>query len=318
MIKKEAPHIAVVTQLVCKHLHSSDFKIERVLSGVSTYVYRIELGEDILYLRILPEQDMSFAVEVHVHNLLRQRNVQVPEVIYFEHNHEALGMSVMIVKEILGSNIEDHPSIEQYDKILFHAGQQLAVINQISVEGYSWIVRSNNQHAIVLTGEKPLLQDYIYEHLEADLLLLSKNVLLKDVISLIRTILKTGRTLMLRHQSHLIHGDFDDSHIFAHQGKFTGIIDFGEIQGNSPLYDLGHFKLHDGQQGQKHRGYPSLTKGYNEVRQLSDDDQIEIDLWALWIGVRRLGMIYNRTWGSYHDHLIRAIKLQMDRLNNKL
>lgn len=315
MIKKEAPHIDVIISIVSEHLHTSEFKIERVLSGVSTYVYRIELDDEILYLRILPEQDMSFAVEVHVHNLLGQRNVQVPEVMYYEHDHEVIGMSIMIVKEILGSNIEDCPSIEQYENILYHAGQQLAVINQVPVEGYGWIARSSNQHEHVLQGEKLLLQDHIYDHLDADLLVLSENVLLKDVISSIISILENGRILMLRHQSHLIHGDFDDSHIFAHQGKFTGIIDFGEIQGNSPLYDLGHYKLHD---GQSYIGYPSLAKGYNKVRQLSYDDQIEIDLWALWIGVRRLGMIYNRTWGWYHDHLIRAIKLQLDILNKKL
>lgn len=314
MNRKEAPHINVIKDIVSECLHLSEFKIERVLSGVSTYVYRIEFVEEILYLRILPEHNMSFAVEVHLLNLLRQRNVQVPEVIYFAHDYEAIGMSIMIVKEIVGYNIENCPSAEQYENILYHAGKQLAVINQLPVVGYGWIVRGSNQHKHVLQGEKLLFQDHIYEHLDSDLIVLSENVLLRDVILSIRTILENGRTLMLRHQSHLIHGDFDDSHIFAHQGKFTGIIDFGEIQGNSPLYDLGHYKLHD---GQSYLGYPSLAKGYNEVRRLSYDDHIEIDLWALWIGVRRLGMIYNRTWGWYHDHLIRAIKLQLDILNKK-
>ena len=120
---------------------------------------------------------------------------------------------------------------------------------------------------------------------------------------------------MTRHESFLIHGDFDDSHIFSHNGRFTGIIDFGEIQGNSPLYDLGYFKLHD---GQRHLGFNSLVKGYNEVRELSSNDQLEIDLWVLWIGIRRLVILCKRTWGSYHDHFVKMLKMEMDILNKKM
>jgi aminoglycoside phosphotransferase (APT) family kinase protein len=315
LIKKDAPTIEIVTQVLRDHLKSSDFKVERVLSGVSTYVYRVQLGENIFYLRVLPELDMSFAVEIHIHSLLRQNQVQVPEVIHFEHHNEALGMSMMLVREILGSNIEDCPTIEEYGDILFKAGKQIAVINQVRVDGFGWIKRDKEESGNALQGEKGSLQDIIYEFLDKDLFLLSENIFHKDVISQIRSTLHTGTALMLRHPSHLIHGDFDDSHIFSHNGSFTGIIDFGEIQGNSPLYDLGHFKLHD---GQRYLGYNYLAEGYNEVRALSYDDQIEIDLWALWVGIRRLGMVYKRTWGRYHDHLIKTLKLQIDRLNKKL
>lgn len=221
----------------------------------------------------------------------------------------------MLVKEIHGSNVEDCSSIDEYEDILFEAGKQIAVINQVRVDDFGWIKRGNNEYGTTLRGEKNSLHEYIYESLDKDLFLLSENIFNKNVTNQIIATLNAGTALMLRHQSYLIHGDFDDSHIFFHNGKFTGIIDFGEIQGNSPLYDLGHFKLHD---GQRYLGYNSLAKGYNEVRDLSYDDQIEIDLWALWIGVRRLGSVCKRTWGGYHEHLIKAIKTQMDILNKKL
>lgn len=315
MIKKEAPNIELVTQIVSDLLNAKDFKIERVLSGVSTYVYRVRLGDNTFYLRVLPEQDMSFAIEVHVHSLLREKQVQVPEVIYFEHHNEALGMSIMLVKEVLGSNIEDSPSIDEFENILFKAGKQIAIINQVRVDGFGWIKRGNEECVHILQGEKESLQDTIFEFLDEDLFLLSEKVFHKDVTSQIRSTLNNGTTLMLRHPSYLIHGDFDDSHIFSHNGNFTGIIDFGEIQGSSPLYDLGHYKLHD---GQRYSGYKFLSKGYSEVRYLSYDDQLEIDLWALWIGVRRLGIVDKRNWGRYHEHLINIVKLQMDILNKKL
>ncbi|SFL56946.1 Predicted kinase, aminoglycoside phosphotransferase (APT) family [Paenibacillus sp. 1_12] len=319
MIKNDAPKMDLVTQVLREYLKSAALKIDRVLTGVSTYVYRVQLDENTYYLRILPEQDKSFGVEVHVHSLLRQKGVHVPEVIYFEHHNDTLGMSIMLVKEIVGSQINDCSSINEYEDIVIEAGKQLAVINQIKVDGFGWIKRGTEETGTTLEGEKHFVHDYIYEFMDEDLFLLSENLFSKRDISLITDIFHSGSSLMSRHESFLIHGDFDYSHIFFHNGKFTGIIDFGEIQGNSPLYDLGHFKLHDGQsQSQRYLGFNSLVKGYNEVRELSKNDQLEIDFWALWVGVRRLGIIYKRTWGRYHEHLIKTIKIEMDILTKKL
>jgi aminoglycoside phosphotransferase (APT) family kinase protein len=122
---------------------------------------------------------------------------------------------------------------------------------------------------------------------------------------------------MARHEAHLAHGDFDDSHIFCFHGVFTGIIDFGEIQGSSPLYDLGHYKLHD---GQRFLGFDTLSKGYSDIRKLTRDDQLEIDLWAIWIGMRRIGNVcrQKRIWNKWHDHVVKTIRMEVEILSKKL
>ena len=40
----------------------------------------------------------------------------------------------------------------------------------------------------------------------------------------------------------LAHGDFDCSHIYVADGRYSGIIDFGEIRGANPWYDLAQFR----------------------------------------------------------------------------
>jgi tRNA A-37 threonylcarbamoyl transferase component Bud32 len=315
--KNDAPQIDLVKQIVNESLHSTVYNIERVLSGSSTYVYRIQVSEDTFYVRILPENNLSFGMEVTVHSLVRQKKVHVPEVIYFEHHNEALGMSMMIVKEIPGSNVKDCSSIDAYADILYEAGKQIAVVNQVRADGFGWLKTGKEENGTTLRGEKNSLQEYIYEFLEEDLSLLSNNIFNKSDTSQIGNLINTGTQLMSRHESSLVHGDFDDTHIFHKGGRYTGIIDFGEIQGNSPLYDLGHYKLHEGQSNSFH-GFNFLVKGYKEFADLSFDDQLEIDLWALWIGVRRLGRIYNRTWGKYHEHLIKTVKDQIETLNRRL
>ncbi|WP_028550792.1 phosphotransferase family protein [Paenibacillus sp. UNC451MF] len=314
--KNDAPPIDLVEQIANESLNKTVKTIERELSGGSTYVYRLQFEDDTLYLRILPEEDWSFAAEVQVHSLLRERGVLVPKVTFFASHPRILGMSFMIVEEIHGANVINCGSKDMYDNILMQAGKQIAVINQVRVDGFSWVKRDNDESGVPLRGEKISLHDYLYEFLDKYLVVLSQNGFNQMEISQIKSLLNTGTALMGRHEPCLAHGDFDDSHIFSHNGAFTGIIDFGEIQGSSPLYDLGHFKLHDGQYDPNRQGFRSLAMGYNEVRELSHDDQLEIDLWALWIGVRRLGRV--RKWCRYHDHLLKTVKIEMELLGNKL
>ncbi|WP_274653320.1 phosphotransferase family protein [Paenibacillus humicola] len=312
MRKKDPPQIEVVTQIAADCLKSATFRIERVLSGVSTYVYRIHAGGDTFYLRILPEPDNSFAAEVHVHALLGQNDVQVPEVVYFEPHHEAVGMSVMLVKEIPGSPVESCSSRGEYERVLAKAGKQLARINRIKVDGFGWVHLDKAASGPALRGEKRAWQDFVYEFLDGDLARLSDNLLASGDVSRIKSTLNDGAACMSRHEFRLNHGDFDDSHIFFRGGTFSGIIDFGEIQANSPLYDLGHYLLHDGRQ--MFSGFDALAKGYDEVSRLTHDDLHEIELWALWIGIRRLSIVSGRPWNDYHGHLTKSVKMIMDRL----
>ncbi len=57
----------------------------------------------------------------------------------------------------------------------------------------------------------------------------------------------------------MAHGDFDTSHIFAANGSYTGIIDFGEIRGAEPTFDLGHLALHAPD------ALPAVLQGYASV-----------------------------------------------------
>ena len=84
-------------------------------------------------------------------------------------------------------------------------------------------------------------------------------------------------------QAWLAHGDFDVTHIYQHDGRYTGIIDFGEIRGAHQLYDLGHFNLHDGEVVPQML-LPTLLEGYREVLTLPPDRERRISLVSVLIG----------------------------------
>jgi aminoglycoside phosphotransferase (APT) family kinase protein len=278
-------------------------------------VYRIQVKGETFYLRILPEP-VSFAAEVNVHEILLKNGIKVPKIIHFEHKDELVGHSIMIVDEILGHSMLEGSvklTLEGFESVLFEAGKQLAVINQVPVDGFSWIDRNNWE---TLAGEKATFGEYYHEHSANDLDLLSQHIFSGDEMRVVREWFETGFKLMDRQQAFLAHGDFDCTHIFQSQEHFTGIIDFGEIRGTSPLFDLGHFKLHDGQ-SRSPKGFASLIKGYSEMSFLSEQDLLEIEIWALWIGVRRLGRGLSLGRGK-NNFLVRRIKEQLTCLSKQL
>jgi Ser/Thr protein kinase RdoA (MazF antagonist) len=85
----------------------------------------------------------------------------------------------------------------------------------------------------------------------------------------------------------LAHGDFDTTAIFQTGGQYSGLIDFGEIRGTEPLFDLGHFLLHD----HEHPPAPlvnDLLAGYGEEAALPGDHEQLVRRSAVLLGLRQL------------------------------
>ncbi len=308
LIDKEAPSEELVKQIV-NGFFKEFVDLERVRKGTSTYVYRVRAGSESYYLRICSELQASFAAEVQVHEKLIAAGVNVPKVVHFEQKNELIGLSLMIVGEIPGSDVEttNLHGERSRKQVLVDAGKQIAMINQVTVDGFGEI--RPDVHAR-LTAKFKTFREYCYENLSRDISALAGYNFSDHERKVVRDFLETGFQFMNNEGPHLVHGDFDLSHIFHREGKYTGIIDFGDIQGSGLLYDLGHFKVHD-----VIGGTELLLTGYDEVRQITPQDYLIVTLWALFVGVRRLGMIYDRPKNAYHDHLTNALRAMLDELN---
>ena len=261
--------------------------VERMGDGISTAVYRLRRAEDVFYLRVLPETGDSFGPEAYVHALLRQRGVRVPEVIYLEDCNEILQRSVMITTEIPGGPLADLPPGEATANILVEAGRELAIINSLPVEGFGWIKRDTGD-VERLEAEQPTNRAFLLEDLDLYLSVLGSTVLTAREVSCIHDVIERHHAWLDGDQAWLAHGDFDLTHIYQENGRYTGIIDFGEIRGTGRFYDLGHFRLHDGEQA-SYEALPSLLAGYQQVEPLPPDHDGQIAFLSLLIGIRFLG-----------------------------
>ncbi|SRR5258706_10293373 len=136
-------------ETIVRHIFPSTSPVvERVAEGISTRVYRITARGEIFYLCVLPEEGANFAPEVATHTQLRQRQVSVPEVIYFEHYNDLLQRSIMITTEIKGQPVSQSASLpeESREAILAEAGQDLACINSVPAFTSLYIYRHLTQY----------------------------------------------------------------------------------------------------------------------------------------------------------------------------
>jgi aminoglycoside phosphotransferase (APT) family kinase protein len=276
-------------------------------SGSSTPVYRIQRSGTTLYLRLAETPEASLAPEVLVHDLLRARSVRVPEVVHFESFHQELGRSVMVTTAIPGRSLAaDHQGID-VAPILAAAGRDLAVINSVAVAGFGFI-RRDQLETPRLAAEAPSLRAFALADMESHLVALPV-FLAPDEIEAIRSTIARCAAWLDAGQATLAHGDLDATHIYHQDGRYTGIIDFGEIRGADALYDLGHVALHDGE-AMPASLLPPLLAGYGEASPvpLPLDYAPRIQFWSLLIGVRALARNANRPQAAYQTHLTQAIR----------
>ena len=298
-----------IETIVRRIFPSASLVVERVAEGVSTWVYRITARSEIFYLRVLPEEGASFAPEVATHAQLRQRQVNVPEVIYFECCNDLLQRSIMVTTAIKGQPVGQSASLpeEEREAILAEAGRDLACINSVLVEGFGWMQRESPETR-QLGAQWPTYRAFVLEWWEADLLYLAKSTLTTAEVTALECLILQYDSYLSSEGGRLAHGDFDPTHIYQERGHYTGIIDFGEIRGTDRWYDLGHFHLRDGEQ-LPFRLEAALVRGYGEIMTLPPDYEQRIRFTSLLINVRALARsLQKRPPDRYTRHQVEVLR----------
>lgn len=192
------------------------------------------------------------------------------------------------------------------NSVLRAAGRDLALINTINVAGFGWIKRDQAETTL-LQAEWSSHRACIFEHWQADLAYLARSTLPARTIIALERLLSQHASWLEVKQSNLAHGDLDTTHIYQHDGQYSGIIDFGEIRGASCWYDLAHFHMRDGEQLSTSL-LPELLRGYEEVIQLPADYAQRICFTSILINVRTLARsLQKRPPDRYTQHQLKVL-----------
>jgi aminoglycoside phosphotransferase (APT) family kinase protein len=276
---EDAALAALVTRVV-----GSGFTIERAPGGLSTQVYRLTRGDDIAYVRVAEEEGGSMGAEAAVHEHLRAVGVAVPEVLVFDDGPE-IGRGVMVVREIEGKSLAA-AAAEEPAAILRAAGRDLARINAMAVDGFGWI-RKEEAAPWPVRGEHDTYRSFVQDAARsvpavADLVLEPRE---RDIVAAV-----FADALAEEPEPRLAHGDFDATHIYQRAGRYTGVIDLGEMRGTEGWYDLAYFHVQD-------RGSvlsADLLSGYAEVAALPADVAVRVHRCAAMIAATQLARWLDR------------------------
>lgn len=253
--------------------------------GVSTDVYKLVKNADIFFLRIMPAGENASS-QVLAHSIMLAKGVLVPVVEYFEDFSAKIdGRSFMIVKNIGGSSLDkqirspgNSINPETMKNLLFEAGRQLALINEIPVDGFGEISRERVGQTDLCADEKNY-QDWLESFLTKVEKLNKRKKLDRDSYAMILDYYYANRDFFDYDKAYLAHGDFDLTHIYSDGKNYTGIIDFGDIRGRSQYHDLAHFRYYSGNY------LEMLIDGYQSVTDLGDDYEKRIKIEGLIIAI---------------------------------
>jgi Ser/Thr protein kinase RdoA (MazF antagonist) len=259
-------------------------RVDRTPAGVAAQVYRVDAAERVLYVRIAEEDHEDLSVDAALLEHLRAEGLRVPQVVHVEPFDQDLGRSVLIMSEIAGAPLAHCRDEGAARRVARAAGRELAVLNRVRVQGFGWV-----QRRAPVWPLRGTFQDYA-EFVVSDL----PDPWPGPLASLFSTwelerfwSLVAGERRRELGGARLAHGDFDPTPIFQADGRYSGLIDFGEIRGTEPLFDLGHFCLHD----REHTPIPLLGEvlaGYGDVASLPAGHEELVRRSAALLGLRQL------------------------------
>jgi aminoglycoside phosphotransferase (APT) family kinase protein len=254
----------------------------RTPEGSSTQVYRVDRGDDTFYLRVAEESHEDLGVDAELFEQLRRRGIKAPEAVFVARLPPPVDRSVLVMTAVAGEALAAGADEAAARAVTRAAGRDLALLNSMDVRGFGWIRRDRlrwplhaelSSYPAFVTSDLPRP----WPGVMAELFSVPQLGALDEVIADER-----GRSLQA---GRLVHGDFDPTAIFVSRGRFSGFIDFGEIRGAEPLFDLGHFLLHDGAVVGWSL-FDELVDGYREVVVLPDDFGRAVRTSAALLGLR--------------------------------
>ena len=251
--------------------------------GRLVVVYRAVADGVPYYLRLAEETGQDMTTDALVLGRLRARGVRVPEVVAASPPTAAFARSWLIMTEIPGRSIACDGTDEEARQAAAGAGRDAAVINSVPVAGFGWVRRDGSER---LTAELPGYRQFAGSGLPAPWPGALRDAFGPRQLDALRELAAAEQDRPLR-SGHLAHGDLDVTHVYAHAGRYSGIIDFGEMRGADPYFDLGHFLLHDGET-RPVRLFSSFLDGYCQVSPLPSGHLEAIRTSAILLGLRQL------------------------------
>lgn len=242
----------------------TDFGLEinnagKIEHGYSSEVYKAELGDDTVFIRINKDAKV-FNAEVLGYEIFEKQGIPVPKIIAYKEHPQTIRHPAMIMSSAVGTTVgEADLSPEDKDVIYKKLGKLLNKIHETKLDGFGTLKVEDGR----IVGEFPTWQAYREKQHRNDLKALDfskeKNFVTEIETAKIKHVYVELASLDFGKAS-LLHKDLHQSHFFVKGTEITGVIDLGRILAGDPRYDIAMSLFF-----QNPRQQENFKKGYGEL-----------------------------------------------------
>lgn len=201
---------------------------------------------------------------------LRGEGVMVPEIAGLETDGRLLPLPFLVIRRLPGAGLDGRRNGGRESRadrdVLAEAGRQLRAVHTIKGEGYGRLARAPALAAPdplprgitgpgpgdppdprydAPVGPYPVWSGATREPLGCLDHLVAHEVIRAELADGVRDVLdRFAGVVAYDGTGVLLHGDLKPAHVFADQGRLTGIIDWGDVAFGDPRYDLARFSRH--------------------------------------------------------------------------
>lgn len=183
--------------------------------------------------------EASLTAEAWACGRARTAGVPAPHVRALELDGSVLPRPFILMSCLPGAASDDR------DQVLAEAGRKLKVLHSLTVDGFGFMQKSR-ESAITPRGPYGSWAEFTSEPVRCLDELVTNHVIDRVLAERLHAGLEEHRDAMAYEgPSMLLHGDLHPRHVFTRAGVLTGIIDWGDVCGGDPLFDLGRFSRAD-------------------------------------------------------------------------
>lgn len=266
-------------------------KKEKILKGEANQVFDITTKNDHkIIVRISKSEEPQFLQEKWAIEKCKKLELPTPEILLIKHLVvEGAPYSICVQRKIDGDTLErgniDMNSLSEIELkgLILQAGEMLARIHTIKTTGFGAIngLGEGSQHSF----DESIMQTVRRKDELVNLALQAgfDVKIMEQIIGIIISRVKGFNNLSPR----LNHGDYGPKHLMIKGQKIVGIIDFGEVKSDTPIYDFAwwYYWFNDTSWGRGGKVFEWLKEGYTDKTLFNSDFEEIISIIKLNLGL---------------------------------
>lgn len=302
---KETPE-EIIRDIIKEGIGKELVSKRKIIAGEVNEVYDIILKDQShVILRISPNGSPDFQQEKWAISECKKIGVPAPEIYllkYLTINDKEYGFCLM--EKLEGDTLERGTidfgklKLEERRQYINQAGEILSKIHSIPTNGWGWIIKDKGQY----DTSDGLFSNWLGKEEEYKKIAKEEG-LEPNVMNTVFKVLEDFRQRYREVKPHLCHSDFAHKHFMVNGGKLTGILDWGGVRSDSPIYDFGNWDFWFGDD------IPTqwLKEGYTNKSLFNDDFEDFLHFIRIEKGLENFGWYHHQKY----KEMIEKIKIKL-------